>query len=1107
MCKKLLFLASFVLVLGLVLASTAKADLIGWWKLDDATGSMAVDSSTYGNDGTLQGDPQWVDGVIGGALELDGDDDFVAIDGIADDLTENNFTVSAWINTTMGGDGNVIASNADGGGHDFILGVDGGNLLVEADSVRTYPPRINDDEWHFIAYVRDGSTAYAYTDGDLVGTESPSGNPAGQTRWSIGQEWDSSPSDEFNGLVDDVHFFNHPLTEGEIKGVMIGSGYPYASRPDPANGAVIEATWASLTWTPGAFAVSHDVYLGENFDDVNDGTGDTFRGNQIFNFFTVGFPGFAYPDGLVPGTTYYWRIDEVNEVDPNSPWKGEIWNFSIPTRTAHTPSPADGAQYVATDATLSWTAGFDGKLHTVYFGDDFDTVNDAAGGLPQSATTYDPGPLAKNMTYYWRVDEFDGVTTHKGNVWSFSTIIDIVITDPDLIGWWKFDEGSGDTAIDFSGHGNDGTLAGNAEWAEGFLGKAINLPGGSHVVIDGVVDDITSTNITLSAWIKSTQTGQGDIFAANDSSSGHPLEFYIDGGYPGRYDGGDTTYPTAPFVADGQWHLMTYVREGNTGYIYVDGVEAVRDAASFSLSTITRWSIGQEWDNATPSNFYTGLVDDARFYNKSLTPEEVLELTRGDPLLAWNPSPSNGAIIDVERAKQPLSWTAGDEAAEHDVYLSLDRTAVESANSSDATGIYRGQQAGTTYTPPEGLEWGTGPYYWRIDELNNDGTLTMGGTWSFTVADHLIVEDFESYTDDDLAGEAIWQSWIDGFGVADNGAQVGYLLPPYAEQGIVHGGGQSMPLMYDNTTGVRNSEAEFALTALRDWTAYDVSNLSIWFRGYPGSVGSFVEGPVGTYTMTASGRDIWDTADAFHFAYKSLNGAGSITARVVSVQNTHAWAKAGVMIRETLDPGSRNAFACVTPGNGVSSQVRVDTDNASTSDNQTGLTAPYWVKLERDVAGNFTVTHSSNGTSWSPVETAIPNRVLMSANVYIGLALTSHNAGVTCQAVFSNVTTTGAVSGQWAHQDIGISSNAAEPLYVALSNAAGGPAIVAHDDPAAATIDTWTEWIIPLQAFADQGINLTNVDKIAIGLGSKGNAAAAGGSGTMFIDDIGLYRP
>ena len=93
------------------------------------------------------------------------------------------------------------------------------------------------------------------------------------------------------------------------------------------------------------------------------------------------------------------------------------------------------------------------------------------------------------------------------------------------------------------------------------------------------------------------------------------------------------------------------------------------------------------------------------------------------------------------------------------------------------------------------------------------------------------------------------------------------------------------------------------------------------------------------------------------------------------------------------------------------------------------------------------------------------------------------------------------------NQDIGISSNAPEPLYVAVSNSAGTPAVVYHDDPAAATIDTWTEWIIPLQVFADQGIILTDVDRISIGLGTKGNMTAPGGSGKMYFDDIRLYRP
>jgi hypothetical protein len=137
----------------------------------------------------------------------------------------------------------------------------------------------------------------------------------------------------------------------------------------------------------------------------------------------------------------------------------------------------------------------------------------------------------------------------------------------------------------------------------------------------------------------------------------------------------------------------------------------------------------------------------------------------------------------------------------------------------------------------------------------------------------------------------------------------------------------------------------------------------------------------------------------------------------------------------------------------------------------------------------------------------VAQTIPMGTNVYIGLALTAHDPALTCQAVFSNVTTTGNVTGQWTDQDIGINSNDAEPLYVAVSNSAGNTAVVVNDDPASAQVNTWTEWVIPLSAFADQGINLTDVDKIAIGLGTRGNMTMPGGSGKMYFDDIRLYRP
>ncbi|HUU17466.1 MAG TPA: hypothetical protein VMW72_09975, partial [Sedimentisphaerales bacterium] len=203
---------------------------------------------------------------------------------------------------------------------------------------------------------------------------------------------------------------------------VIGLGdQPLARRPDPKEGALHEDTWINLSWRPGDFAVSHDVYLGDNFDDVDAGAAETFQGNQGSTFFVAGFPGFPYPDGLVPGTTYYWRIDEVNGTEPNSPWKGPVWSFSIPPKTAYFPDPADAAEQVDPDANLSWTGGFGAKLHTVYFGENFDDVSSAAGGLPQGVATYDPGTLDLAQTYYWRIDEFDVIGTYKGDVWSFTT--------------------------------------------------------------------------------------------------------------------------------------------------------------------------------------------------------------------------------------------------------------------------------------------------------------------------------------------------------------------------------------------------------------------------------------------------------------------------------------------------------------------------------------------------------------------------------------------------------------------------------------------------------------------------------------------------------------
>ena len=1099
--------------------------LVLYFSFDDEPVNEATDHSQYRNNGTVEGDPEIVAGQFGSALNFDASDDQVVVPTNDTLDIENEITMMVWAkpgpNLTadwrnlVGKSPTNVLGNAtfsyslrsdNSGAMRFSLNLDGWQYILG--------PTFEEDTWYHITGTYDGTQLILYVDGESVGSTEATGTinvtPDPVCIGNLVNAAGSSQNEFWSGVLDEVRIWDRALSADEVTRSMgqgredLSEPFTRAWRPEPADGAMHEASWVTLRWSPGDLAVSHDVYLGDDLDNVNDATRDSevFRGNQAANFYVAGFPGFAYPDGLVPGTTYYWRIDEVNDADPNSPWKGPIWSFWIPSKKAYEPNPSDGTEFVDPDVTLRWTPGMGAIMHTIYFGENFDPVNSAEGGVPLPDTTYSPGPLELDKTYYWRIDEFDGMTTHRGDVWSFTTKPFIAITDPNLVCWWTLNEGSGTTVLDWSGHGHDGTVQGSAEWVLGYDSFALHFrEGGSGYVEHSLGGASDWAAGTLALWVKADAVGQDQYSSAFSSHYPNTAGFQIDvdGGNPGLYRINPPGLLFGPVTT--AWVHLAITFDGPSATLYYNGVEA--ESGTLNDTTFNQFAINI---NRNAANWMAGTIDDFRAYDKILTEDEINLMMRIDPLLAWNPSPANGSTPDIDAAL-PLRWSPGDSASQHDVYFGTDENTVDSADTSDVTGTYRGRQSGTSYTPTEGIEWGGGPYYWRIDEVNTDGSITKGRMWRFTVADFILVDDFESYTDNDADGEAIWQHWIDGFGVPGNGAQVGYLLPPYAEQTIVNSGNQSMPLFYDNTAGVTNSEAALTLTAPRDWIRHGLANLSLWFRGYPASVGSFAEAPAGTYTMTGSGADIWGTADQFHFAFKTLTGAGTIIARINSVQDTHAWAKAGIMIRETLDAGSKHAFACVSPGNGVAFQGRTGTDAASFSTNQTDIAAPHWVKLERDAAGNFAVSHSANGSTWQSVANAVPANIPMASNVYIGLALTSHDEAQTCEAVFSNVTITGSVSGQWMHQDVGINSNAAEPMYVALSNANGTPAIVAHDDPAAATMDAWTQWMIPLQAFADQGVNLTNVDTMAIGLGTTASVAAPGGSGTMYFDDIRLYPP
>ncbi len=476
--------------------------------------------------------------------------------------------------------------------------------------------------------------------------------------------------------------------------------------------------------------------------------------------------------------------------------------------------------------------------------------------------------------------------------------------------------------------------------------------------------------------------------------------------------------------------------------------------------------------------------------------------TTGPLTQARSPRPRDGAIDVLQDAD--LSWTAGTYADKHDVYFGTGSDDVSESSRTNPQNVLVSQnQEDTAYDPPGLLEFGQS-YYWRIDEFNDTepNSPWKGNTWSFKVIDHFIVEDFEDYND--YSPDEIFSTWFDGYGIETNGALVGHDADfskgeHIVETTIVHGDDQSMPFFYDNSGTATYSEAERAFSPTQDWTREGVGILSLWLKGHPAYVGSFTEGPAGTYTMTASGEDIWNNSDQFHFAWKEVSGAASIAAKVESVENVHPFAKAGVMIRDTLDADSANAALFITPENGVRFQFRNATGGITDRFFMEGITAPQWVKLERTVGGLVRAYYSTNGTMWTQLDLTT---VTMNTPMYIGLALTSHDTALTCEAKFSNVTSDG--TGQWVNQDIGMLSNEAEPIYVTVEDGSGTSATVYHDDPGAALIDTWREWDINLKEFSDAGVVLTDVSKMSIGFGGAGDPQP-GGSGLVFFDDIRLY--
>ena len=422
------------IITGLICASHSygqvdAGSVVAFWLFDEASGNVAMDNSGNGYDADLVENPVWVDGKFGNAIEFQGTN-YLEIRDSAQNMPfggSEPFTITAWVKNQGGG---TIMGKFNGGiiGA-YILTISGGGTVGFHREVDPWSfsgsMALPSDEFGHVAVTYDGAEMKIYVNGEFDSSqERGPQNTDTVTPVLIGARFTSDePSEFFSGVLDEVALFDVALTDEQIRYVMLGLSFPKASSPEPADGAFLADTWVSLSWSPGDSAASHDIYLGENFDDVSDAAHDSalYQGNQTSTFFTAGFPGFPYPEGLVSGTTYYWRIDEVNDLNPDSPWKGDVWSFTIPPKTAYIPEPADDAEQVATDVILKWAAGFGSKLHYVYFGENFDDVSNAAGAMPQGAAQYTPGPLKMAKTYYWRVDESDIFNTYKGDIWSFTT--------------------------------------------------------------------------------------------------------------------------------------------------------------------------------------------------------------------------------------------------------------------------------------------------------------------------------------------------------------------------------------------------------------------------------------------------------------------------------------------------------------------------------------------------------------------------------------------------------------------------------------------------------------------------------------------------------------
>jgi hypothetical protein len=721
---------------------------------------------------------------------------------------------------------------------------------------------------------------------------------------------------------------------------------------------------------------------------------------------------------------------------------------AIAPEAARAPSPANEATDVPRDLVVGWEPGEGVSSYDVYLGTNFEDVNTASRANPkdvlisqgQADLSLDVGRLEFGVTYYWRVDSVltDG-SIYKNEVWSF-VVEPFAYPVQDIVGTVNAasDPGLG-IENTINGSGMNDADQHSTESTDMWL-----VISNDPVVIEYAFDKIHKLHEML-VWNYNVQFEPILGFGLKDVT----IEYSVDGETWTLL--GDVEIAQA--TARDDYEANTVIDFGGAA------VKMVRIAINDNYGELPQYGLSE-----------------VRFMSI--------------PATAREPQPADGATnVSVGTA---LTWRAGREAASHDVSLGIDADALTVTDTvSEASFV------------PAGLDFGT-TYYWKVDEVNEAEAISVwpGPVWSFMAQEYAVIDDFESYDDEE---NRIFDTWLDGY-VNETGSTVGHFEAPFAETAIVNSGAQSMPMEYDNSVAPFYSEAEFDLGTL-NLAANGADSLRLFFRGNPVD---FLEQADGSMVVGGGGADIWNTADEFRYVYKSLSGDGEIVARVDSIVNTNDWAKVGVMIRETLEPGSRFAAVYATPGNGCRFQARQASNADAVSDSsvataeQTAVTTPQWVKLVRS-GDSFSGFYSADGATWTAMAWN-PQDIIMGGNVYIGLAVTSHNASAQTSAAFSDIATTGSVSGSWQTQAIGVEmpSNDPDQLYVAVEDTSGNVAVVVHPDPAAAGAAGWTEWVIPLSDLA--GINAARASILYVGVGDRDNPTAAG-TGIMYIDDIGYGSP